>query len=438
MSRHLLTPLRLALATAAATSLLLSGCTEPAPGLPGLPMSGATAEPPSAIPDTGRTSGPVALLLPLSGPFAPIGQSIKQAVQLAFSAPGAPPLDIRDTGGTPQGAAAAASAAIAAGDGLILGPLTKSDTQAVASVAHAANVNVIAFTNDETVAAPGVWPLGITPGQQVSRVVSYAADHGRTRTAAILPDNAFGRLMGASLEAQAQNLGEPSPNIGYFDNSFQSLTHTVRSISAFDSRGASIEAQIRAARDQDDQAGRIRAAKLEREPIPPPPFDALLVGATGEQLAEVGTLLPYYEAGPPQIQLLGPSLWAHDATAMATHDSLRGAVYAAPDPSLGLAFDQKFQSTYGSAPPGIDKIGFDAGAIAVLAAREGGYTMQVLTNPSGFTGTDGVFRLDPDGHVQRGLAVFKVEPGGPQIVSPAPATLPPPTNQEEPAAPPTS
>jgi LppC putative lipoprotein. len=166
MSRHLLTPLRLALATAAATSLLLSGCTEPAPGLPGLPMTGATAEPPSAIPDTGRASGPVALLVPLSGPLAPIGQSIKQAVQLAFSAPGAPPLDIRDTGGTPQGAAAAASAAIAAGDGLILGPLTKSDTQAVASVAHAANVNVIAFTNDETVAAPGVWPLGITPASR--------------------------------------------------------------------------------------------------------------------------------------------------------------------------------------------------------------------------------------------------------------------------------
>jgi len=390
------------------------------------------------MPDTGRTSGPVALLVPLSGRFAPIGRSIEQAVKLAFIAPGSPPLDVRNTGGTPQGAAAAASAAIAAGDGLILGPLTKTDTEAVATVAHAANVNVLAFTNDETVATPGVWALGITPGQQIRRVVSYAADHGRTRTAAILPDDAFGRLMGASLTAQAQTLGEPSPNVGYFDSSFASLTHTVRSITAFNSRGASIEAQIRAARDQDDQAGRIKAAKLEREPIPPPPFDALLVGATGEQLAEIGTLLPYYESGPPQVQLLGPSLWAHDATAMATHDSLRGAVYAAPDPSLGLAFDQKFQATYGgSAPPGIDRIGFDAGAIAVLAARQGGYTEQVLTNPAGFTGTDGVFRLDPDGHVQRGLAVFKVEPGGPQIVSPAPSELPPPSGQE-PAAPPTS
>jgi branched-chain amino acid transport system substrate-binding protein len=435
MSRFPLTPLRLTLATLAATSLLLSACTEPAPTLPGVnPATGAV--PPPAAPDTGRTSGPVALLVPLSGPLATIGQSIEQAVKLAFTAPGAPALDVRDTAGTPQGAAAAAQAAIAAGDGLILGPLTKDDTQAVASIAHAANVNVLAFTNDDSVAAPGVWPLGITPGQQVRRVVSYAANNGRTRTAAILPESPYGHLMGIALQAQAQQLGEPSPQIGYFSNSFASLTRTVRNVSDFDSRGAGIQARIRAARELDNQAGRIAAAKLSRQPVPPPPFDALLVGATGEQLAEIGTLLPYYEAAPPQIQLLGPALWERDAAAMASHSSLRGALYAAPDVSLGRGFEQKFQSIYGNPPPSrVDNIGFDAGAIAVLAAGNGGFTAENLTNPTGFSGTDGVFRLGADGHVQRGLAVFKIEPGGPQIVSPAPSELPP---APVPTAPPTS
>lgn len=434
MSRRVLTPVRPALATAAAMSLLLASCTEPAPTLPGVvPESGANQTLP--VRNSGQPSSPVALLVPLSGPRAAIGQSLEQSVKLAFSAPGAPALDVRDTGGTPQGAAAAAQAAIAAGDGLILGPLTKPDTQAVVPIAHAANINILAFTNDETVAAPGVWPLGISPGQQVRRVVSYAADQGRTRTAAILPEDAYGQLMGSALQTQARQLGEPVPNIGYFGQSFVSLTKTVRSVTDFDTRGAGIEAEIRAARAQDDQAGRIAAAKLERQPIPPPPFDALLVGATGEQLAEIGTLLPYYEATPPQIQLLGPALWSGDAIAMANHGTLRGAVYAGPDPALGQVFEQKFQSIYGNPPPsGVDNVAFDAGAIAVLASRQGGFTAQVLTNPTGFSGTDGVFRLNPNGEVQRGLAVFKVEPGGPQIVSPAPTDLPPPQL----TAPPTS
>jgi branched-chain amino acid transport system substrate-binding protein len=51
----------------------------------------------------------------------------------------------------------------------------------------------------------------------------------------------------------------------------------------------------------------------------------------------------------------------------------------------------------------------------------------VLTNSSGFGGTDGVFRFRPDGTNERGLAVMQVTPGGAQIVSPAPRSFAPGT-----------
>lgn len=386
-----------------------------------------------AASNEGRSGGAVALLVPLSGQYAAVGESIEKSVKLAFSAPDAPHLDIRDTHGTPGGAAAAASAAISAGDGIILGPLTKTDTHAIAPIARQAGVNVLAFTNDNTEAGPGLWTMGISPAQQVHRVVSYAIESGRTRTAAILPSSPYGRLLGSALQNTASRYGTPPPRLGYYTDSFKSLNEVTRRISDYDSRGASLHARIRAARDQDDAAGRRLAAKLRSEPVPPPPFDALLIGATGQKLAELQNFLPYYEAGPPQVQLLGPALWARHAKVMATHDTLRGALYAAPDPAAGLAFEQKFAATYGGATPaGIDKVAFDSAAIAVLAAKEGGYTTDVLTNSSGFTGTDGVLRLLPNGQVERGLAVFKVEPGGPNIVSPAPQSLPasqgPPTS----------
>ena len=47
----------------------------------------------------------VAILLPLSGARADIGQNMLRAAQLALDGPSAPPLDAKDTGGTPQGAA---------------------------------------------------------------------------------------------------------------------------------------------------------------------------------------------------------------------------------------------------------------------------------------------------------------------------------------------
>ena len=109
------------------------------------------------------------------------------AAQLAFDSPGASSLDAKDTGGTPDGAAAAAHSAIADGVGLILGPLTSAATAAVAPIARASGVAVLAFTNDQAQAQPGVWTLGITPGQQVRRLVAAAAGQGKSQFAALLP-----------------------------------------------------------------------------------------------------------------------------------------------------------------------------------------------------------------------------------------------------------
>jgi hypothetical protein len=48
---------------------------------------------------------------------------------------------------------------------------------------------------------------------------------------------------------------------------------------------------------------------------------------------------------------------------------------------------------------------------------------QALTNPSGFAGIDGIFRLRPDGLVERGLAVLEVEHDGDKVIDPAPTTF---------------
>ena len=48
------------------------------------------------------------------------------------------------------------------------------------------------------------------------------------------------------------------------------------------------------------------------------------------------------------------------------------------------------------------------------------FSEQVLTNPSGFAGIDGLFRFRADGTNERGLAVMRVTPTGGQIISPPP------------------
>lgn len=364
------------------------------------------------------------LLVPLSGPLAPVGQALENAAKLAFPPGSSPALDVRDTGGTPAGAVSAAQAGLAAGDEIILGPLTGGETQAVAPIAKQAGVNVLAFTNDSTASAPGIWALGITPAQQVQRVVQAAADAGHTQLAGLLPDTGFGHSLAQALQQEAATLSEPAPQIVYYDQGFSSVNQAVEQISDWGDRGQALMSQIKAAQALNTAAGKEKAQELRRQQVAPPSFNALFIGATdGNTLAELANFLPYYDVSAPQVQFMGPALWAPLASAMASQSALLGAMYAAPDPAAATGFQAKYSTAYGSSPPAIADIAFDAAALAKLAASAGGYTTQVLTAPSGFTGTDGLLVLQPDGTVKRGLAVFSITPGQPTITSPAPTSF---------------
>ncbi len=390
-----------------------------APGSHGAPMALAPAPGAYQAAPQAPTAGAarVAILLPLSGPHADLGQPMLQAAQLALDAPGAPALIAKDTGGTPEGAAAAAQAALSEGAGLILGPLTSGETAAVAPVARAANVAVLAFTNDPAQAQPGVWPLGITPGEQVRRLVTAVQAEGKSRIAAMLPDNEFGRVMANALTQAAAAGNLPAPDIRQYEPTMASINQTARDISDFANRRGPIDAQIRAARAEGTTEGRQKAQDLARQPIPPPPFDALLLGDTGNSLAEIAAVLPYYDIDASLVHILGPALWA---SAGSRGGQIVGAWYAAPDPAARGALEQAYRAKYGSPPPPLADLAFDAAAIARVLTV-GGYSVGALTQPNGFSGVDGWLALQPDGEVRRGLAVFQIERGGgARMVAPAP------------------
>ncbi len=388
----------------------------------GTPYPNGTAYPnagalPTAVP-AGRG---VALLAPLTGPNAALGQALVDAAKLALADAGGPPLDVRDTMGSSAAAAAAAQAAIAAGAGMIIGPLTAAETSGAAGPAMAAGVPVLAFTNDPAQAHPGVWTLGITPVQQVRRLVGAMNAQGKTRFAAALPQTDFGQAMSAALQQALNAAGLPPADIRMYPPGTSALNATIRDVSDYANRRGPLDAQIRAARNEHTAAGRRRAAELVRHPIPPAPFDALLLADTGEALATIAALLPYYDLDEPAVRVLGPALWASPAARAGA--ALNGAWYAAPDPAARGDFNQRYMAATGAAAPGLADFAYDAASIARVLAQDGGFSVASLCRPEGFAGVDGVLALQPDGTVRRGLALFEIERGGPVISEPAPQSL---------------
>lgn len=393
-----------------ASGLLLAACGQMQEAPP--PVTPLTLAPPPTQPQ-----GPpkLALLLPLSGPNAAIGIAMQQAASLAASAPGSPPLDIRDTGGEPARAADAARAAIAAGDPLILGPLTAEETQAVGGVAAQARIAVLSFSSDPSVAAPGIWALGITPAQQMRRLVAAARQEGRQHLAALLPNGAFGDAMQAALVDAASQAGFDPPNVQRGEG--ETANSALRSLTNYESRRSELEERIRAMRESTDPQSRQQAAVLAAQPAQPPPFDTLLLAARGEELHRLAEALPRYDVTAPQVRLLGPSFWAAGTSHVR---QLSGAWYALPDASQRDGFVTAFRAKYGIAPPPIADIAFDATLIGRAQAQDHDLSPEGLAKPDGFSGVDGALLLLPDGQVRRGLAIYQIGHG---LVSPAPTDL---------------
>ena len=134
-----------------------------------------------------------ALLLPLTGDAASLGQNMARAASLVVvSGPGAGATPAYDTEGSAEGAGRAAREALDAGARMLLGPLRADQTPAV--LAEAGNVPVVTFSNDDRLAKQGAFVMGMTPAQSVATVFSYARAQGIRRVALVARPVHWARL----------------------------------------------------------------------------------------------------------------------------------------------------------------------------------------------------------------------------------------------------
>ncbi|PIR33647.1 MAG: hypothetical protein COV36_02365, partial [Alphaproteobacteria bacterium CG11_big_fil_rev_8_21_14_0_20_44_7] len=104
----------------------------------------------------------IGILVPLSGGAQKIGQSLLDAAQMAVMDNSQQKIALvpYDTKSTPQGASEAAGKAVTDGVDIIIGPLFSNSVRQIAPIAREANIPVIAFSNNKSVAGDGVYILG--------------------------------------------------------------------------------------------------------------------------------------------------------------------------------------------------------------------------------------------------------------------------------------
>lgn len=330
----------------ASASSLVAGCASLAPG-----------------PDRSRA----ALLLPLSGRPANIGQNMAEAASLALL-PEAPPLvlDVIDSGLSAETAAEAAKRAAGDGAAVILGPLF--GTQVPAVVAAVGATPVVTFSNDGALVGSGAFVFGITPAQSVSAILRYARQQGVRQVAVVHDPDELGRQ---AAEAAMRSAPEA---------------------------GLALTAAI-ALETATDIVERLRQESGGSLP------DAVLLPGGGDRLAVYAAAL-----APTGLQLLGTAQWS--SARLSGIPALRGAWFAAPDPAASARFARLLEAGQGGAAGVLAGLAYDATAMSQTLAASARLDRAGLTRSAGFPGVVGSFRLLPDGGCIRELAILTVGGGG--------------------------
>jgi ABC-type branched-subunit amino acid transport system substrate-binding protein len=358
-----------------ASLILLAACST-------VPRSKA---PPAAVAEPSDGMHRVALLLPVTGPDAEVGQSIANATALALS--DTKVTNIRmvtyDTG---LGVAAATQRAIADGNKVILGPLRSDNVIEVAEIARPSGVPIISFSNDVGVAGQNVFLLGHLPNQSIERVVLYAKSQGMNRFAAVVSSNVYGQRAQSNITTAVRAAGGILVGIQ-------------------ESNGTAASA---------DAAAR-RLAQMGT-------IDAILVADSGR--AAMAIVPALRRSGLRTAKILGTDLWNIDGT-LAGSSPMYGAWFASVSDTLYTQYATKYRARFGKTPLRLSSLGYDSVLLVARVARDWRpgtrFPIGQLTDSQGFIGVDGAFRFNPNGMTDRMLEVQEIQAGKFVTVSAAPS-----------------
>ncbi|HEX8482694.1 MAG TPA: penicillin-binding protein activator [Allosphingosinicella sp.] len=386
----------LGLGTAALLAMSLAGCQlvpKPRADIPPEEDVRPQAEPAreedpgSGLPGD-ETRNRVAVLVPTSGANAGVGQSIANAANLALLDAGGERIRITVYDTARGGAAAAANQALADGNGLFLGPLLADDVRAVAPIARRADVPVISFSNDSSIAGNGVYLMGFTPGQSIARVVGHARSVGLDRFGALAPAGVYGRRASDAMVDAVEDLGGQ-----------------LVSMQAHEDGPASVRSAVSRLYAQGD-------------------YDAVLIADGGRGAATAAPLLK--SGAHARVRLLGTELWATE-TGLGRTATLRGAWYAGVGDSMFNQLRTRYRARFGTNPYRLASLGYDSVLLTIRIAKNWrigrAFPERELRDPGGFAGVDGPFRFMPSGIAERSLEVREVTATGTIVVSPAPRSF---------------
>lgn len=369
----------------------------------------------------------MAVLLPLSGTNASVGRTIRTSVEAAIlqNAPKNLSVSFYDTN---DNLSEQMPTILATQPEVILGPVFSADTRLVKQ-SRTSDIPVLSFTSDATVLGDGVMTMALMPTNGIETIIQEMQIDGVQNFIVMAPDTDSGHLMAGAAKSASEIYNIPLSGIFYYK---EKDTDSIKSAALSASmNNARTSAHTRARQVLSDILINEKLTSLEKsnldrqltklsrtETLGPVPYNAILFLGGGDDTQALTSFLRYYNVGASDARLYGTTMW--EGSNIASDFTMSGAKYATM-PDTDPTFSNTYSLISGTLPNRLATFGYDATNFAIGMIYSNKSTAAYLLNPSGYLGTDGLFRIHPNGASERALRIVELDASGtPRLVKDAP------------------
>lgn len=363
----------------------------------------------------------IAVLLPTSGPNKTIGNNIKTSVETAFLRK--PRQNIRvsfyDLSGEKSRRDMIMRDVVLSNPDIIIGPLFAEDAKTLREL-KSSKTPVLSFTSDVDALGNNVMTMNLIPTQSIETIIHQMQVDGAQNMIVLAPDDNSGKLMAATATRAAKVYNIPINGLFYYksgnsdsikDASLRASMYSARS--SANTRAREILSDILTKESLNEASRANLNTQLEKisrtETIGKLPYDAILFLGTGEDTKTIASFLRYYGVGSRDAAMYGTTLW--NGSDVASDFTMIGAKYATLPP-VSDNFVSLYNMVGGKDPDYLSAFGYDAANLAMGMLYNKKSHNSYLFDPSGYIGTTGVFRIQPNGQSERALRIMELDGSG--------------------------
>ena len=332
----------------------------------------------------------IGLIVPLSGEYAYIGQSIIKSTRLAINKIDSNLIEIipKDTKSNPIDALKVSKKLENEGVQIIIGPVFNESTKYLDELK---NVTFLSFTNKIISNPPNVISVGVNAVSQINTIKKFQKKNNLSRTIVLIPKTDYKKEIEFAIDKTNIDHNE----VFFYDKDPTKLTKQIEKLTRYSQRKQRLKYEIEILEKSTKKNDKKKLDKLKmKDTLGGINFDSVIIADFDESLKSVATSLLYTDVSPKRIMYITLNQW-FDKTLL-KEKNLQPIYFPSINKENFNLFVNEYSSTFKESPNQLSFLGYDTIGLIYFLLYDNDFKISknIFYKKNKFKGKIGIFEIE--------------------------------------------